>query len=123
MKHKPAFDFLNSIDPETADGIARIRNRCPELVDSLLERLYGEAYQRDRLTLRERLLVTVAALMVSAHTEAQLATQARLALKAGLNREELMEVAFQISVLSGLGHAMNGMVVIDAVADQLEIES
>jgi len=123
MSRKPAIEFLNSIDPETAETISLLRNKSPELVDALIERLYGEVYQRDKLTLRERLLVTVASLMTSGHMQPQLAMQTRLALKYGLTREELMEIVLQVSVYSGLGHAVNAMTVIDAVADQLELES
>jgi len=123
MNNKPALEFLNSIDPVAAESLKQLRQKAPELVDVLIERLYGEAYQRDKLTLRERAFVTIASLAASGNMNPQLATQIRLALKIGATREELMEVIYQISVFSGLGCATNAMIIIDAVADKVEADS
>jgi 4-carboxymuconolactone decarboxylase len=123
MNPKPGLDFLTALDPDAADGIKQARRISPELIDALIERLYGNAYQRDKLTLRERFLVTIAALVSAGNMEGPMATQSRLALKSGVSREELMELVFQVSVFSGFGIALNAIVVIDAVADQLDIES
>lgn len=120
---KPGLEFLASLDPIAAENLERFRKISPELVDGFITRLYGEIYQRDRLSRRERFLVTIAGLMASAHVDAQLAMQARLALKNGLTREELMEVALQISIFSGYGNAINATAIIDGVADQVELES
>src|ERR1700756_2315478 len=103
MNPKPGLEFLASLDPTAAENLARFRKMSPELVDGFVNRLYGESYQRDKLSQRERFLVTIAGLMASAHLDAQLAMQVRLALKNGLTREELMEAALQISVFSGYG--------------------
>lgn len=116
-------EFLDSLDPEIAQGFAEFQKQSPDLGGAFIERLYGDLYQRERLSLRERFLVVISSLIVSGQMQAQLATQVRLTLKSGMTREELMEVALQVSVFSGFGCAMNAMSVIDAVADQLEIES
>ena len=123
MNPKLGLEFLASLDPTAAENLARFRKMSPELIDGFVNRLYGENYQRDRLSRRERFLVTIAGLMASAHLDAQLAMQVRLALKNGLTREELMEAALQISVFSGYGNAINAMLIIDGVADQVELES
>jgi len=122
MNHKKAMKFLNAIDPEAAEGLSQARQMAPELLDILIENLYGVAYQREALSQRERALVTIAALMGNDRFQAQLATHTRLALKTGLKREELMEVAFQISVLFNLGSSLNAMSIVDAVSDRLEME-
>ncbi len=123
MNKKPPMEFLDSIDSVMAGAIAQLSKKSPELVDPMIQRLYGEIYQRDKLTLRERFLVTIAVLMVSGQMQNQLLVQARLALKSGITHEELTEVALQISVFYGFPCALNGMFAIESVADQLELES
>jgi 4-carboxymuconolactone decarboxylase len=123
MKLKSGLEFLASLDSTTAEGLAKLRQMSPEIVDGLVNRLYGEIYQRDMLSRRERFLITIASLVASAHVDSQLAVQARLALKNGLTRDELMETALQVSVYLGYCNAINAMVIFDAVADQLELES
>lgn len=123
MKTKTALDFLATIDPVMAESFANIERKSPEAVRELFERLYGHLYQRDGLPLRERFLVTIAGLISSGQTQAQFATQIRLALKSGITREELAEVALQLSIFSGFAHSINAVAVIENVADQLELES
>src|ERR1700744_5571347 len=122
MKKKSGLNFLTEIDPEMVSGLMQVRHMYPELVDSLIEHLYGHAYQRLPLSLRDRVLVTVSALMASNQAQPQLATQVRMALKIGFTREDLMEAALQISVLSGFAASLNAMSIIDSVSDRLEVE-
>jgi len=121
MKRKPALEFLGSIDPDSAQSMDELRKICPDLLDALTQHLYGELYQRDKLTLRERLLITIGALMASGQMAPQLSTQIALALKQGLTRDELMEVALQISAFFGFAHAVNAMLIVDGLADTMEL--
>jgi 4-carboxymuconolactone decarboxylase len=121
--NKKALDFMNSLDPGASEAMAGMIAVFPDLVNPFIERLYGDVYQRDQLKLRERLLVTVAVLMASGKPEPQIAIQLRFALKNGVSREELMEVALQISVFNGFATGISAAHVIDAVADEVEISS
>lgn len=112
------FDFLSTFDPGTHESLLEIQPLCGDLVDSLADRLYGDLYQRNKLTLRERLLVTIAGLIEQGNTHAQLKTQLRLALKNGISREELMELANQMSAFSGYAKAMNAAMLIDMASLQ-----
>lgn len=117
MNRKPALEFLQLLDPNGAKTISNMKAKAPDLVEALINSLYGEAYQREKLTLRERFLVTIAAIMASGNMHPQLAYQTELALRNGVNRDELMEIAYQISPLCGYATAINSMAIIDGVAD------
>jgi 4-carboxymuconolactone decarboxylase len=121
MSRKNASEFLNSFDPKAAEAIADLNAKFPDLAIPFSERLYGEVYQRDTLNLRERLLVTVATLAGSGNMEPQLPMQLNIALKNGVSREDLMEVALQISLFYGFARAMNLAMLVDSMADELEI--
>jgi len=117
MDHKPASDFLDSLDSNSNRALGRMKSKLPWLADSLVNSLYGEVYQRDKLTLRERFFVTIAALITSGSMQPQLAYQTELALKNGVTRDELLEVACQISPFFGYATAINAMAIIDSIAE------
>lgn len=123
MNYKPATEFLKLLDCEVYDALSDNDSPYPDLTNSLIELLYGNLYQRGQLSLRERLLVTIAALIHSANMRPQLTTQLHIGLKNGIKAEELMEVAFQISPFCGFANAINAVNVIDSVADAVEASS
>lgn len=86
----------------------------------MIEHLYGNLYQRSQLSLRERLLVTIAVLMSSGNMAPQLALQSQIALKNGIKSEELMEIALQISTFVGFATAINAVNIVDSVADTID---
>jgi 4-carboxymuconolactone decarboxylase len=120
LNHQPALEILKSLDPQLGQIFEEESSPCPELTEALIEYLYGNLYQRDQLSLRERLLVTIAILMSSGNMKPQLATQTQIALKNGIKREELMEVALQISVFCGFANAINAANIVDSVADSFD---
>jgi alkylhydroperoxidase/carboxymuconolactone decarboxylase family protein YurZ len=118
MNKKTALDFLKTLDSEVYEGFKENVSPCPDLTNALIEHLYGNLYQRSQISLRERLLVTIAVLMASGNMMGpQLALQLRIALKNGIKREELMEVAFQISVFCGFANAINASNIVESMAD------
>ena len=123
MNKKAALEFLESLDEGTAEAISEWRVGCPELVDAFVNYLYGNVYQRGGLSLRERILVTVSALMACSDKQPQLMSQVRIAAKNGVSREDLIEVAHQLSAFVGFSTALNAMSIADAVIENLEIDS
>lgn len=117
---KSAIEFLEFLDPAISEQFTKETVPHPDLTNALLQHLYGNLYQRSQLSLRERLLVTIGALMFSGDLVPQLALQIRIALRHGISSEELMEVAFQISAFSGFGKAINAVNVVDSVADSVD---
>ena len=117
---KSALEFLKTLDLEIYEAFNEGGSLHPDLTNALLELLYGTLYQRGQLSLRERILVTIAILMSSGNMAPQLAAQTRIALKNGIKHEELMEIAFQISPFSGFANAINALNVVDSVVDTLD---
>jgi 4-carboxymuconolactone decarboxylase len=74
----------------------------------IVEFIYGEVYSRPGLTIRDRELAAVAAL-VALGRSSQLPAHLRAALKAGLGEDELREVIIQTAVIAGFPPAMNAM--------------
>ena len=113
-------EFLKILDSEIYDRFKENNSPYPDLTNAMIEHLYGNLYQRSQLSLRERLLVTIAVLMSSGNMAPQLALQSQIALKNGIKSEELMEIALQISTFVGFATAINAVNIVDSVADTID---
>ncbi|MEO8423434.1 MAG: carboxymuconolactone decarboxylase family protein [Actinomycetota bacterium] len=79
-----------------------------DLGRSIVEFVYGDIYLRPGLSLRDRELAAVAAL-VALGRSSQIPQHLRAALKAGVTAEELSEVIVQTASIAGFPPAMNAM--------------
>ena len=77
-----------------------------ELGELIIRVAYGDVYSRPGLTLRERQIASVAALVATGRSS-QLPVHLRSSLKAGLTGEELQEVIIQTATIAGFPPAMN----------------
>jgi 4-carboxymuconolactone decarboxylase len=77
-----------------------------DLGELIIEVAYGEVYSRPGLSLRERQIASVAALVATGRSS-QLPVHLRSSLKAGLTPEELQEVIIQTATIAGFPPAMN----------------
>jgi 4-carboxymuconolactone decarboxylase len=77
-----------------------------DLGELIIEVAYGEVYSRPGLSLRDRQIASVAALVATARSS-QLPVHLRSSLKAGLTAEELQEVIIQTATIVGFPPAMN----------------
>lgn len=85
-----------------------------------VEHLFGNIWSRPGLKTRDRSLITVAALTVLGR-ERQLRTHLAGALKAGVSREELVEVMMHLAYYGGWPAGMTGLIIANEVfadADQ-----
>ena len=74
----------------------------------IVEVAYGDVYSRPGLTLRERQIASVAALVATGRSS-QLPIHLRSSLAAGLSADELGEVIIQTATIAGFPPAMNAM--------------
>ncbi len=72
----------------------------------IIETAYGEVYSRPGLSLRERQIASVAALVATGRSS-QLPVHLRSSLRAGLSPDELREVIIQTATIAGFPPAMN----------------
>jgi alkylhydroperoxidase/carboxymuconolactone decarboxylase family protein YurZ len=101
----------------------------PELVDAFGERFAGEAiaavggaWPDDVLSLRDRSLIVVAALVVQGGVEARLRSHVRWAIKNGSSREELEALVTMLGVYAGYPRSSVAMEIVRDELDQLESE-
>jgi 4-carboxymuconolactone decarboxylase len=81
----------------------------------IVEVAYGEVYSRPGLTLRDRQIASVAALVATGRSS-QLPVHLRSSLKAGLTADELREVIIQTATIAGFPPAMNAMSTLNTIA-------
>jgi 4-carboxymuconolactone decarboxylase len=77
-----------------------------DLGELIIQVAYGEVYSRPGLTIRERQIASVAALVATGRSS-QLPVHLRSSLKAGLTAGELQEVIIQTATIVGFPPAMN----------------
>ncbi len=106
-----------SDDPRYERGRERLREvhgeRSLATLESLgdlgrliVETAYGDIYSRPGLSLRDRQIASVAALVATGRSS-QLPVHLRSSLKAGLTANELREVIIQTATIAGFPPAMN----------------
>jgi len=81
----------------------------------IVEVAYGEVYSRPGLSLRERQIASVAALVATGRSS-QLPVHLRSSLRAGLSADELREVIIQTATIAGFPPAMNAMSTLNTIA-------
>ena len=87
---------------------ARYGHLVPGLAEGVVDWAYGRHYGDPALPLRERYVATVAALTVQG-TIPQLKVNIGGARHAGLSREEIAAVIWQMALYGGLPSAINGL--------------
>ena len=88
---------------------------APDLVEMLIDSIYGNIYQRGVLSIKERHIATLSALIAMGSSDRQLSFQGLAAYKLGITKEEIQEILIQNAIFSGFTRAMNAAVVLDEV--------
>jgi 4-carboxymuconolactone decarboxylase len=83
----------------------------------IVEVAYGEVYSRPGLSLRDRQIASVAALVATGRSS-QLPVHLRSSLKAGLTADELREVIIQTATIAGFPPAMNAMATLKTIVSE-----
>lgn len=86
------------------DALAAI---APDLARYIVEFAFGDIYSRGGLTLKERQIATVAALVAVGHAQPQLRSHIHGALNVGCSRKEVLEIIIQMAVYAGFPAAAN----------------
>ena len=90
-----------------------------ELGRLIVETVYGDVFTRPGLSIRDRELAAVAAL-VALGRSAQIPQHLRASLKAGLAADELGEVIMQTATIAGFPPALNAMATLRTIAGERE---
>lgn len=82
----------------------------PEIGKSVVDFAYGQQYSRPGLDLKSRYIATIAALTaLGGQTSPQLKVNIQGALKAGLSKQEIGEIIWQMSLYGGFPSAINAL--------------
>ncbi len=82
----------------------------PGMAESIVDFAYGRQYARPGLVLRDRYLATIAALAAQGgQTRPQLKINIAAGRKAGLSRQEIAEVIWQMALYGGFPAAINAL--------------
>ncbi len=92
------------------------------LMDVTTEHLFGDIWSRPGLALRDRSMITVAALTVMGR-EPQLKVHMKGALNLGVSREEITEMMIHLAHYGGWPTGVTGLTVAQSVFDELDAES
>lgn len=84
-----------------------------------VENLFGDIWTRPGLELRERSMITVAALTVLAR-ERELKTHLRGALNVGISRDTINEIMIHLAHYGGWPVGVNGMRIAKEVFDEID---
>jgi 4-carboxymuconolactone decarboxylase len=91
--------------------LAALEEIAPDFARMVIEFPFGDIYSRPGLGLRDRQMITIAALATLGHAELELTAHIDAGLNAGLMREEIIELLMQIAVYAGFPAALNGLLV------------
>ncbi|EGE15717.1 carboxymuconolactone decarboxylase family protein [Moraxella catarrhalis] len=94
-------------------ALTMIYIQYPDLVEMLINSIYGNIYQRGVLTTKERHIATLSALIAMGGSKRQLSFQGLAAYKLGITKEEIQEILIQNAIFSGFARAMNAAVLLD----------
>jgi len=97
-----------SKEPTAAEKM--IGDFAPKLVELTDRVLFGDIWERQELSKRDRSLVTVAAL-IALHRPDQLRFHLNRALENGLKKDELIEVITHLAFYSGWPNAMSAIMI------------
>lgn len=101
-------------DEKGIETIKSLGEIFPDFEEKMIEFGFGQIYSRHNLDLKTREVVTIASLITQGAFE-QLGFHIKGALKAGLNREEILEIILQCAVYAGFPKACSALVIVDEV--------
>ena len=107
---------LNEVNGTQGEAVmAALADIAPDLARYIIGFAFGEIYHRPALNLRERELITLAALVAQGGCEKQLRVHIHAALNVGLSREEVIEVFMQCIPYLGFPKVLNAVFVAQEV--------
>ncbi|HEU4962733.1 MAG TPA: carboxymuconolactone decarboxylase family protein [Bacilli bacterium] len=110
------WERLMEIDGESGEQVIHaLADIAPDLGDYVVEFVFGEVYRREGLDLKQRQLVTIAALAAQGGCEPQLKVHINAALHVGLSPNEIVEALIQVVPYAGFPRALNAVFVAKAV--------
>ncbi|GLY83836.1 carboxymuconolactone decarboxylase family protein [Actinoallomurus iriomotensis] len=96
-------------DETTRQGLRGIEETAPGFTDWIVTALFGGTYLREGLSLRDRQVANLAALVAVGGVDPQLAGHVRTSLRIGMTREQVIEVFVHLAPYVGVPKALAGL--------------
>lgn len=120
-KYKKGLEILESIAPGAGERVEKgLGSIAPDMVNYLLEFVFGEISARPGLDMRSREITAIAALAAIGTAPNQLKVHIKGALNHGCSREEVVEVLIQVLVYAGFPASLTGIRIAKEVFDELD---
>jgi 4-carboxymuconolactone decarboxylase len=108
---KGAESVKQVLGPRAEESLATLG----ELGGRIIETIYGDIYQRDGLTLKERQIATLCMLMALGGKDRQVKVHMRAGLRVGITEDELRELVIQLAAYAGFPAAINAQAQLNEV--------
>lgn len=120
-KYGKGLEILESISPGAGERVEKgLGEIAPDMVNYLMEFVFGEISARPGLDMKSREITAVASLAAIGTAPNQLKVHIKGALNHGCTREEVVEVLIQVLVYSGFPAALTGIRLAKEVFDELD---
>ena len=105
-------EMLKKINQDSADNIMdSLGEVAPDVAKYILEFAFGDIYTRKGLSLKQRELVTITALLTQGDTAGQLRVHLHGCLNVGLSKKEIIEAMIQAIPYVGFPKVLNAVAV------------
>lgn len=109
-------NLLNQVDAAAADTVmTSLKGIAPDISQYILEFAFGDIYARPGLTLQQRELVTITALLVQGDTSNQLTVHLNGGLNVGLTPKEIIETCIHCIPYIGFPRVLNAITIVQQV--------
>ena len=121
QSHAMAKAFNPALESFQVHGFDKI---MPTMPKNFMDMMWGNAFNKDGLDAKTRLLVVLAGLTVlGAQAEPQFKSTVRHALEAGATQQEIAEVIYQMSMLGGIPAMTKALQLAQSVFKETEEDS
>ncbi len=110
-------ELLRITGEQGRDRIEQLRDFAPDLCDMIIRFAYGDVYSRPGLTLQQRMMITITSLLTQGDTH-QLKVHLQSGLRAGLTKEQLMELMLHCIPYIGFPRVMDGITILQHVVEK-----
>ena len=100
--------------------LENLKTVAPDFADYLVEFPFGAIYSRPGLDIKTREFITLSSLATQGNAAVELKAHIKLALNAGITRDQIIELFMQISVYAGFPAAVNAMLTAKDVFTELD---
>jgi 4-carboxymuconolactone decarboxylase len=111
-RYTNGLENLNQIDGKVGEQVIHsLEGIAPDVGKYIIEFAFGDIYNRDGLTLKEREIITITSLLTQGDTKNQLVVHINGSLNVGLSQAQIIEVFIQCIPYVGFPKVLNAITV------------